>query len=95
MFKKKDLLVIMGIIILFSVGLIGFYIFSAPFGDGLETTMEDAEVEEADPVYNAPLDYGDNYLLTFSIGCLGFAVTLLIIYLLSWLLRKSDAPQQR
>ncbi len=95
MFRKKDLLIFAGIIILFSIGLIGFYIFSAPYGDGLEKTMESADVEEAEPVYTAPLDYGDNYLYTFSLGCIGFAVTLLIIYLLTWLLRKSDAPQQR
>jgi hypothetical protein len=95
MFNKKDLLLFSGIIILFSIGLIGFYIFSAPYGDGLEKTMESAEVEESDPVYSAPLDYGDNYLYTFSLGCIGFAVTLLIVYLISWLLRKSNAPQQR
>lgn len=95
MFNNKNLLVISIIIILFAIGLIGFYIFSAPYGDGLEKTMEEGEVEEEEPVYTAPLDYGDNYLLTFSVGCLGFAVILLCIYLISWLLRKSDAPQQR
>jgi CDP-diglyceride synthetase len=95
MFKRKDLLGFIGIIILFSIGLIGFYLFSEPYGDGLEKTMVSAEVEESDPVYSAPLDYGDNYLYTFSLGCIGFAITLLIVYLLSWLLRKSNAPQQR
>jgi hypothetical protein len=94
MFKRKDLLIMSGIIILFAVGLVGFFVFSAPYGDGLEKTMEEGEVEESDPVYQAPLDYGDNYPLALSMGCLGFGVTLLVFYLASWLMRKSDAPQQ-
>jgi len=94
MFKRKDLLMISGIIILFAIGLVGFFIFSAPYGDGLEKTMEEAEVEESEPVYQAPLDYGDNYALALSMGCIGFAITLFAIYIVSWLLRKSDAPQQ-
>ena len=53
-----------------------------------------AEVKESEPVYQAPLDYGDNYALAFFMGCIGFAITLFAIYLASWLLRKSDAPQQ-
>jgi hypothetical protein len=94
MFKRKELLIMSGIIILFAVGLVGFFVFSAPYGDGLEKTMEEGEVEESDPVYQAPLDYGDNYPLALSMGCLGFGVTLLVFYLASWLMRKSDAPQQ-
>ena len=94
MFKRKDLIIISGIIILFGIGLVGFFMFSAPYGDGLEKTMEEAEVKESEPVYQAPLDYGDNYALAFFMGCIGFAITLFAIYLASWLLRKSDAPQQ-
>ncbi len=90
---KKNLIVIAGIIILFAIGLVGFFIFSAPYGDGLENTIENAEVEESEPVYSAPFDYGDNYPLAFSMGCLGFAITLGSIYIVSWLLRKKDASQ--
>ena len=95
MFNRKSLLMIFGIIILFAIGLVGFFIFSAPYGDGLEKTMEAGEVEESEPVYSAPLDYGDNYLLAFSMGCIGLAITLLCAYFVMWFLRKSDAPQQR
>lgn len=95
MFNKKDLIVITGIILLFAIGLVGFFVFSAPYGDGLENTMENAEVEESEPVYSAPLDYGDNYALAFSMGCLGFAVTLCGIYIISWLLRQKNASQHR
>ena len=95
MLKKKDIMIFSVIIILFAIGLVGFYIFSAPYGDGLEKTMENAEVEESEPVYTAPLDYGENYQTTFFLGVIGFAVTLFGVYILSWLLRKSNAPQQR
>ena len=46
MFNKKSLLVIIGIIILFAIGLVGFFIFSAPYGDGLEKTMDAGDVED-------------------------------------------------
>ena len=95
MLNKKDLMIFSVIIILFAIGLVGFYIFSAPYGDGLEKTMENAEVEESEPVYTAPLDYGENYQTTFFLGVIGFAVTLFGVYGLSWVLRKSNAPQQR
>ena len=92
--KNGHLVAIGTIIALFAIGLIGFFMFSAPYSDGLEKTMENGDVEESEQVYSAPLDYGDNYPLAFSMGCLGFAVILLAIYFISWLLRKSDAPQQ-
>ena len=95
MFNKRNLLAFVGILVLFAIGLVGFYIFSAPYGDGLEKTMEEGEVEEAEPVYTAPLDYGENYLATLSLGIIGFAVVMLFVYLITWLLRKSNAPQQR
>jgi hypothetical protein len=93
MFKKKDVFIISGIVTLFAIGLVGFFVFSAPDGDGLENTMEQAEVEEDEAVYTAPLDYGDNYPLSLSIGLLGFAVTLFIVFIVSWILRKKDATQ--
>lgn len=89
--NKKNVLIILGIIILFAIGLVGYFIFSEPYGDGLEKTMEEAEIEESEPVYSAPLDYGDNYPLAFSMGCLGLAITLFCIYFLAWMMRKKHA----
>lgn len=91
MFNKKNLLIIAGIIVLFAVGLVGYFEFSEPYGDGLEKTMEEGGIEESEPLYNAPLDYGDNYILAFSMGCLGLAVILFIIFFLGKLIRKKDA----
>lgn len=93
MFKKNNLFVIFSIIMLFSIGLVGFFIFSAPYGDGLEKTMEFAEFEESEPVYHAPLDYGDNYPLAFSMGCIGFAISLLCLYLFGKILRDKIATR--
>jgi hypothetical protein len=91
LFSRKGLKIFMAILTIFAVGLVGFYIFSAPYGDGLETTMEDAGVEEAEPVHTSPLSYGDNYLATLAMGITGFIVTLLAVYLLVRLLKKNDA----
>ena len=91
MFKRKHLLGILTVIILFAVGLVGYFVFSEPYGDGLEVTMEEAGVEDSEPVYSAPLDYGDNYPLAFSMGCLGLGIILLCVLLLGKFVRKKDA----
>ena len=70
------------ILVAFAVGLVFFFIFSAPYGDGLEKTMEGAGVEEPEPVYHAPLDYGGNYPAAFVMGALGFVIVLGSAYLL-------------
>jgi len=67
-----------GILILFSIGLVGYFTFSADLGDGLEVTMEEGDAEEGDPVYTAPLDYGENYGAALLAGLMGFAVCLAV-----------------
>ena len=89
--EKKNLKLFLGILVIFAIGLVGFYIFSAEYGDGLEMTMENAGVEESEPVYTGPLGYGETYLGSLAMGIIGFFVTLLAIYLLARLLRKNEA----
>ena len=72
----------------FAVGLVFFFIFSASYGDGLQRTMEGAGVEEPEPVYHAPLDYGGNYPAAFVMGALGFVIVLGSAYLLGRLMGK-------
>ena len=91
MFERKHLLSMVAIITLFAIGLVGYFTFSEPYGDGLEVTMEEAGVEETEATYSAPLDYGDNYPLAFSMGCIGLAITLLCVFLLGKYVRKKDA----
>jgi cobalt/nickel transport protein len=86
-----------GIIAIFAVGLVFFFIFSAGFGDGLERTIEEAGLEEQDPVYSAPLDYGDDWLTAFLAGIVGFAVVFVVViaYLKISNRRKSDAKGEK
>jgi hypothetical protein len=79
---------ISAIIIIFAIGLVAYFIFAAPYGDGLEKTLETAGIEEHDPIYKAPLDYGDVYHITFIMGMLGFIITLCSLYILLKCMRR-------
>jgi hypothetical protein len=81
MLERRYLKAMAAILVAFSAGLVLFFIFSAPYGDGLEKTMENGGVEESEPVYHAPLDYGGNYPAALLMGILGFAVVLGSVYL--------------
>lgn len=85
-------LAIVGIIILFAIGLELFFLFSAEHGDGLEKTLEKAGVTEGEPVFRAPLDYGDDYTSAFLAGLLGFAVLFLLAYGLGRFVIAKRAP---
>ena len=91
--QKTFVIAIIGIISLFAVGLVGYFIFSEPYGDGLEMTIEQAELTESEPVYHAPLDYGDNYPLALSMGCIGLAASFLCLYLFSYFLKRKRASR--
>ena len=83
---------LIAVVLILAVGLVGFFAFSAPYGDGLEVTMEHAGVEEKEPVYTAPLDYGDDYPHALLMGVLGMSITLGAVYGLGKLAgRKNDA----
>lgn len=94
MFGKSNLKLFAGILLVFAIGLVGFYIFSAEYGDGLEVTMEEAGVEDPEPLYTSPLDYGEDYGSTLVIGVIGFFVTLVAGYAIARTMRKKDAPDR-
>lgn len=94
LFSRRYLLGILGIIVIFSIGLVLFFMFSADYGDGLEKTMENAGVEEGEAVYSAPLDYGENYPASFVMGAVGFAATLGFIYVYAILMRRGNEAQK-
>ena len=81
----------LAIVVLFSIGLVGFYIFSAPYGDGLEVTMEKAGVEEGEAHWTAPLDYGENYWSSLAMGIVGYALTFGLLYVLLSVMRVRNA----
>lgn len=81
---------IFSIIIVFSLALVFFFLFAAEYGDGLERTMEEGEVEEGEPAYSAPLDYGDNYFVSLLSGIAGFFAVLVIIVLILKIMGKNN-----
>ena len=81
--KFRYLTAIIGTIVLFAIGLVFFFIFSAPYGDGLEKTMEISGVEGHEQIYSAPLDYGENYTTALIMGIIGFFAVLVVTYGLS------------
>lgn len=78
---KQVVIAMIGIVIVFAIGLVGFFMFSADKGDGLEKTMEDAGVSEGEPVYQAPLSYGEDYPTAFFAGIIGVVLTLGLAFL--------------
>ncbi len=85
-----------GLILAFSIGLVGFFAFSAAYGDGLEVTMEQAGLNEVAPLFTSVMDYGDNYGAALVAGIVGFALTVGVV-LLYWRARgrsrENDIPQ--
>lgn len=75
---RRYLVAMAAILVAFSIGLVGFYLFSADKPDGLESVMEENGVEEGEPVWYAPLDYGDSYLGSWLMGIVGFALVLAV-----------------
>jgi hypothetical protein len=84
MMERKHAKAILALLVVFAVGLVGFYAFSAMYGDGLERTMQDSGVQEGESQYTAPLDYGGNYGGSLLMGIIGFVLVLIIV--LSFLL---------
>lgn len=72
---RRYVIGVVGIIILFAIGLVGYFEFSADYGDGLEVTMEEAEIGEQEQVWEAPLDYGEDYSSALIAGLVGFGIT--------------------
>ena len=79
---------------IFAVGLVFFFIFSAPYGDGLEKTMEKAGVEESEFAYHAPLDYGDSYPVSLVMGVVGSLIVLIALSFLHLLPGKQNSKQE-
>jgi len=76
---KNHIKAIFAILAVFAIGLVGFYAFSAMYGDGLEKTMEDSGVQEGGSQYTAPLDYGNEYGGSLLMGALGFVIVILVM----------------
>jgi hypothetical protein len=80
MIEKRYAKALVGVLVIFAIGLVGFFAFSAMYGDGLEKVMEDNGVSEGEPVYTAPLSYGDDYGGALVAGLVGFAIVFVVIF---------------
>ena len=80
---------VVGVMVILALGLVFFYAFSAPYGDGLEVTMEEGEAEEGEPVYEGPLGYGDDHISSWVMGMAGFVVLVGLFWGLGRLLPDS------
>jgi cobalt/nickel transport protein len=80
MIQKRYVKALVVIVIAFCIGLVGFFAFSAMYGDGLEKVMEDNGVTEGEPVYTAPLSYGDSYGGALVAGLVGFFIVFVVIF---------------
>jgi preprotein translocase subunit Sss1 len=91
--EKRYLKAAAAILVVFAIGLVGFYVFSSMYGDGLEKTMEDSGVSEGEPVYHAPLDYGGDYATSLIMGLVGFAIVMLVVLLWWFVIRTKKAKR--
>ncbi len=94
MLSREYAVAAIGIIALFAVGLVLFFLFSAEYGDGLERSLERADVEEGEPIFNAPFSYGEDYAGAFAAGLLGFGTVLALVYGIGIILGRKDATRQ-
>ena len=69
------------VLVLFAIGLVGYFSLSAAFPDGLEKVMEENGLTEGEAVYTAPLSYGEDYLGALMAGLVGFTITFGLVYL--------------
>ena len=79
--QKRYAKAFLAIMVAFAIGLVGFFAFSAMYGDGLEKTMQDNGIGESEPIYTAPLSYGDNYGGALLAGSIGFAIVFGALFL--------------
>jgi cobalt/nickel transport system permease protein len=77
-----------GIMLAFAIGLVGFFAFSAAYGDGLEVTMEQAGVQEIEPLFTSIMGYGEDYGGALIAGIAGFAL-LMTIMMTYWMVKRS------
>lgn len=79
--ERKYLAACIAILLVFSVGLVGFFLVSNGLPDGLDKTLEEHGTGEgSEPVWSAPLDYGSNYFAALVMGIVGFFLTLALVW---------------
>jgi hypothetical protein len=94
--ERRYIIASIAILLVFAVGLVGFFLVSDGLPDGLDKTLEEYGTgEETEPVWTAPLDYGSNYVSSLVMGTIGFVITLLAVYGIVRLRRSVRAASER
>jgi cobalt/nickel transport system permease protein len=69
---------VVAIIIVFALALPLYFLYASAGKDGLEKTMENADVAEGEPLMASPFSYGENYFGALFAGLLGFLAVALV-----------------
>jgi cobalt/nickel transport system permease protein len=70
--SSKVAMASVAILVVFALSLPFYFLYSSSGSDGLEQTMEDADVGERDQILSSPFSYGDGYFTALFAGLLGF-----------------------
>jgi ABC-type dipeptide/oligopeptide/nickel transport system permease subunit len=63
---------VVAIIIVFALALPLYFLYASAGKDGLDKTMENADVTEGTPTIESPFSYGEDYFSALFAGLLGF-----------------------
>ena len=91
--ERKYLIATVAILAAFAVGLVGYWVLASELGDGLEVTMDKAGWEEPEPFWQAPFDYGGDYMDGIIAGIIGFAATFGVVYIYMRGAKKLEQPR--
>jgi len=69
---------VVAIIIVFALALPLYFLYASAGKDGLEKTMENANVAEGEPLIASPFSYGQDYFSALFSGLLGFLAVSLV-----------------
>ncbi|MBU0624137.1 MAG: energy-coupling factor ABC transporter permease [Candidatus Thermoplasmatota archaeon] len=69
---------VVAIILVFALALPLYFLYASAGKDGLEKTMEDANVAEGEPTIVSPFSYGQDYFSALFAGLLGFLAVALV-----------------
>jgi len=69
---------VVAIIVVFALALPLYFLYASSGKDGLEKTMENANVAEGEPLMASPFSYGENYFSALFAGLLGFLAVALV-----------------
>jgi cobalt/nickel transport system permease protein len=87
--KSRTAQATLAMIVVFALALPLYFLYSAEGADGLEKTMEDGGVGEAEPAVASPFGYGEDYFAALFAGILGFVAVALVSLGLMGIMRTS------